>query len=87
MKYLEIESLSKLTNFLTGLEVGQRVLDGRVEAYSCKLHPAWACCTQHKAKGNAHHPYSSPPFFEQQAKLQAMTRSWASNCKSSTLPN
>lgn len=36
MKYLEIESLQKLTTFLSDLEVGARVLDGRVEAFAYK---------------------------------------------------
>ena len=36
MKYLEIESLQKVTAFLSDRKVGARVLDGRVEAFSCK---------------------------------------------------
>lgn len=36
MKYLEIKSLQKLTTFLTKRSIGARVLDGRVEAFSCK---------------------------------------------------
>lgn len=37
MKYLEIESLQKVTAFLSDRKVGARVLDGRVEAFSCAL--------------------------------------------------
>lgn len=36
MKYLEIESMQKLTRFLTHREVGARVLSGRLEPFSCK---------------------------------------------------
>ena len=39
MKYLEIESLQKLTTFLSGRRVGLHVLEGRVEAFSCAFTP------------------------------------------------
>mmetsp|Transcript_6371 Transcript_6371/g.22735 ORF Transcript_6371/g.22735 Transcript_6371/m.22735 type:complete len:264 (-) Transcript_6371:162-953(-) len=36
MKYLEVSSLSRLTGLLTECEVGDVVLNGRVECFSCK---------------------------------------------------
>lgn len=36
MKYLDIPELSSLTSFLTSLELGDRHLRAKVEAYSCK---------------------------------------------------
>lgn len=36
MKYLDIPELSSLTSFLTSLELGDRHLFAKVEAYSCK---------------------------------------------------
>lgn len=36
MKYLENTGLEAMSNFLTGREMGGCVLDGRIEAFSCK---------------------------------------------------
>lgn len=36
MKYLENEKLETITSFLTIREVGDRILNGRIEAFSCK---------------------------------------------------
>ena len=36
MKYLEEPKLSWLSNFLDGCEFGDRTLDCRIEAFSCK---------------------------------------------------
>jgi hypothetical protein len=35
MKYLEIAALTTLTDLLTACEVGDSVLNGRIEAFSC----------------------------------------------------
>ena len=37
MKFLSVDQLELLTGFLTGREVGDRILNGRIEAFSCKL--------------------------------------------------
>ncbi|CAE7551989.1 Maf1, partial [Symbiodinium microadriaticum] len=36
MKYLENPGLEAMSNFLTGREMGGCILDGRIEAFSCK---------------------------------------------------
>jgi hypothetical protein len=36
MKYLENTGLETMSNFLTGREMGGCILDGRIEAFSCK---------------------------------------------------
>lgn len=36
MKFLSVDQLELLTGFLTGREVGDRILNGRIEAFSCK---------------------------------------------------
>mmetsp|Transcript_26855 Transcript_26855/g.42149 ORF Transcript_26855/g.42149 Transcript_26855/m.42149 type:complete len:228 (+) Transcript_26855:87-770(+) len=36
MKYLSEPKLTKLSNFLTGHELGDRIINGRIEAFSCK---------------------------------------------------
>ena len=36
MKFLVEPKLSWLTSFLSGCELGDRVLNGRIEAFSCK---------------------------------------------------
>ena len=36
MKYLDMPSLSRLTNMLTDCTLGDQMLNGRIEAYSCK---------------------------------------------------
>jgi hypothetical protein len=36
MKFLDFEKLSALTEALTLREVGDKVLNGRIEAYSCE---------------------------------------------------
>ena len=36
MKYLENIELEKLSSFLTGTVIGDRILKGRVETFSCK---------------------------------------------------
>ena len=36
MKYLENQGLEAMSNFLTGREMGGCILDGRIEAFSCK---------------------------------------------------
>ena len=37
MKYLNVPELAALTNCISGRIVGDIVLDGRVEAYSCEF--------------------------------------------------
>jgi hypothetical protein len=36
MKYLEYQQLEHISNFLTEREMGGRILNGRIEAFSCK---------------------------------------------------
>jgi len=36
MKYLEYQQLEHISNFLTERDLGGRVLNGRIEAFSCK---------------------------------------------------
>jgi len=36
MKYLSEPKLSKISNFLSSCEVGDRIINGRIEAFSCK---------------------------------------------------
>jgi hypothetical protein len=36
MKYLEYEQLEHISNFLTQRDIGGRILNGRIEAFSCK---------------------------------------------------
>mmetsp|Transcript_52753 Transcript_52753/g.120222 ORF Transcript_52753/g.120222 Transcript_52753/m.120222 type:complete len:125 (+) Transcript_52753:99-473(+) len=36
MKFLSIDQLEIVTSFLSGREVGDRIIDGRLEAFSCK---------------------------------------------------
>ena len=36
MKYLEYQQLEQISNFLTERDMGGRVLNGRIEAFSCK---------------------------------------------------
>ena len=36
MKYLDMPSLSRLTNMLTDCTLGDQMLNGRIEAFSCK---------------------------------------------------
>lgn len=35
MKFLDNEKLAVLSNYLSGREVGDKILDGKIEAYSC----------------------------------------------------
>lgn len=40
MKIMDISALNALSNALNGIDIGESILFGRVEAYSCTYLPA-----------------------------------------------
>lgn len=40
MKYIEEPKLAELSNWITGKELGDKVLTCRIESFTCELYPS-----------------------------------------------